>query len=176
MACSAAGYCRGVTVEGLPEMRGSAADRHEGVGFGRPRAAGGREALEAAEEKRPDVVLLDIVLPDMTGIEVMRRLREETDAAIILVTAKDSDADKVRGLEMGADDYIVKPFSPEEMGARIRGVLRRTQGDRGAGRQIRIGGLEIDLNRRVVSREGKVIPLTRTEWLGPRYPAGKPGG
>ncbi len=138
-------------------------------------AAAGREALEAAEEKRPDVVLLDIVLPDMTGIEVMRRLREETDAAIILVTAKDSDADKVRGLEMGADDYIVKPFSPDEMGARIRAVLRRTQGDRGADRLIRIGGLEIDLNRRVVSREGKVIPLTRTEWLLLQYLAANAG-
>src|SRR5439155_607291 len=83
----------------------------------------GEEALRTAEEQRPDIVLLDIVMPEMTGLEVMRKLREQSSAPIILVTAKDTDSDKVRGLELGADDYIVKPFSPDELGARIRAVL-----------------------------------------------------
>jgi len=81
-------------------------------GFRVVTAADGEEALRTAEEQRPDIVLLDIVMPEMTGLEVMRKLREQSSAPIILVTAKDTDSDKVRGLELGADDYIVKPFSP----------------------------------------------------------------
>ena len=80
------------------------------------------------KEQRPDAVLLDIMMPEITGLEVMRRLRERTNIPVLLVTAKDKDADKVRGLELGADDYIVKPFSPDELGARVRAVLRRGLG------------------------------------------------
>jgi two-component system KDP operon response regulator KdpE len=125
----------------------------------------GEEALRLAEEQRPDLVLLDILMPEMTGLEVMRKLREQRATPIILVTAKDSDADKVRGLELGADDYIIKPFSPEELAARIRAVLRRSTGLQSGERIIKKGDIEIDLNRRLVSRDGQVISLTRTEWL-----------
>ena len=97
-------------------------------GFRVMTASNGEEGLRIVEERRPDVVLLDVVMPEITGLEVMRRIRERTNTPIILVTAKDKDADKVRGLELGADDYIVKPFSLEELGARIRAVLRRTSG------------------------------------------------
>jgi two-component system KDP operon response regulator KdpE len=128
-------------------------------------ADSGDEALRLAEEQRPDIVLLDILMPEMPGLEVMRRLRGRTNAPIILVTAKDSDADKVSGLEQGADDYIVKPFSPEELGARVRAVLRRAVGGQTAGRVIRAGAVEIDLNRRLVTRDGELMNLTRTEWL-----------
>ncbi len=129
-------------------------------------ASSGEEALRVAEEHRPDIVLLDVLMPDMSGLEVMRRLREQSNAAVILVTARDTDMDKVRGLEMGADDYIVKPFSPEELAARVRAVLRRAAGPAPAGRRlVSAGGLEIDLERRLVTRQGQLVPLTRTEWL-----------
>jgi len=134
-------------------------------GFRVVTADGGDEALRLAEERRPDIVLLDILMPVMTGLEVMRRLRERTNAPIILVTAKDSDADKVSGLEQGADDYIVKPFSPEELAARVRAVLRRAVGSQTLGRVIQAGDVEIDLNRRLVTRNGELMNLTRTEWL-----------
>src|SRR3990172_2172468 len=80
-------------------------------GFRVVTAGGGDEALRIAEQQRPDIAVLDIVMPDMSGLEVMRRLRERTSIPVILLTAKDNDADKVRGLELGADDYLVKPFS-----------------------------------------------------------------
>jgi two-component system KDP operon response regulator KdpE len=121
--------------------------------------------LRLAEEQRPDIVLLDILMPEMTGLEVMRRLRERSDAPIILVTARDSEADKVSGLEQGADDYIVKPFSPEELAARIRAVVRRSSGAAPTERVVRSGDVEIDLNRRLVTRGGEPVTLTRTEWL-----------
>ncbi len=127
-------------------------------------ASNGEEALRIAEEQRPDVVLLDILMPEITGLEVMRRLRERSNTPVILVTAKDKDADKVRGLELGADDYVVKPFSPEELGARIRAVLRRGLGQH-AERVVRVGNIEIDLTRRLVKRDGELVAVTRTEWL-----------
>jgi two-component system KDP operon response regulator KdpE len=138
-------------------------------------AMGGEEALKLVEEQRPDAVLLDVIMPEMTGLEVMRRIREQMNVPIILVTAKDSDADKVRGLEQGADDYIVKPFSPEELSARIRAVLRRAVGGQTVDRVVRIDDLEIDLNRRLVMRGGDVIQLTRTEWLLLQYLASNAG-
>jgi two-component system KDP operon response regulator KdpE len=134
-------------------------------GFRVVTAGDGEEALRIAEEQRPDIVLLDIVMPEMTGLEVMRKLREQSNAPVILVTAKDTDSDKVRGLELGADDYIVKPFSPDELGARIRAVLRRSLGAGISERMVRAGDVEIDLDRRLVTRKGDLIALTRTEWL-----------
>jgi two-component system KDP operon response regulator KdpE len=128
-------------------------------------ASSGEEALQLAEEQRPDIVLLDIVMPELTGIEVLRKLRERWTVPVIFVTAKDADVDKVRGLEFGADDYIVKPFSPDELAARIRAVLRRSVGAQDIDRVVRAGNVEIDLNRRLVMRDGEVVDVTRTEWL-----------
>ncbi len=127
-------------------------------------ASGGEEALRLAEEQRPDAVVLDIMMPEITGLEVMRRLRERTNTPIILVTAKDKDADKVRGLELGADDYIVKPFSPNELGARVRAVLRRGLGP-DVEHIVHAGDVEIDLTRRLVKKAGVPVAVTRTEWL-----------
>ncbi len=146
-----------------------------GQGFRVITAATGEEALKLVEEQRPDVVLLDVIMPEMTGLEVMRRIREQMNVPIILVTAKDSDQDKVRGLEMGADDYIVKPFSPEEMGARIRAVLRRALGNQGIERVVKVQNVEIDLDRRIMTRGGEVVSLTRTEWLLLQYLAANAG-
>lgn len=134
-------------------------------GFRVVTATSGEEALQLAEEQRPDVVLLDILMPDMTGLEAMKKLREQSSAPILLVTAKDSDMDKVRGLELGADDYIVKPFNPDELAARIRAVLRRSVGSSNSERVVRAGDVEIDLDRRLVTKGSEPITLTRTEWL-----------
>jgi DNA-binding response OmpR family regulator len=119
-----------------------------------------------AEEQHPDLIVLDIMLPDISGLEVMRRLRERTAVPIILLTGKGADTDKVRGLLQGADDYLTKPFNPEELSARVYAVLRRVRrpADPESTGTIEIDGLEIDLERRLVKRDGKFIPLTRTEW------------
>jgi two-component system KDP operon response regulator KdpE len=134
-------------------------------GFRVVTAENGETALRMAEEHRPDIVLLDIVMPDITGLEVMRKLRERTNIPVILLTAKGSDADKVRGLEMGADDYLAKPFSPEELSARVRAVLRRALGSAGLENVVHAGEVEVDLNRRLVKRKGELVTLTRTEWM-----------
>lgn len=136
-------------------------------------AADGDEALRLAEEQRPDAVVLDIMMPGISGLEVMRRLRERSNVPIILVTAKDKDSDKVRGLELGADDYVVKPFNPDELGARIRAVLRRAVAAE-VDRVVRAGNVEIDLNRRLVHKNGEQVSLTRTEWLLLQHLAANP--
>jgi two-component system, OmpR family, KDP operon response regulator KdpE len=133
-------------------------------GFRVVTANSGEEALRKAEEVRPDIVLLDIVMPDLDGIEVMRQLREWRPVPVILLTAKGSTADKAKGLDLGADDYVAKPFHPDELAARVRAVLRRAAGSPGAG-VVRLGDIEIDLERRLVTRNGELISLSRTEWL-----------
>lgn len=135
-----------------------------GRGFRVVTASNGEEALRLAEEQRPDAVVLDLMMPGLSGLEVMRRLREQSNVPIVLVTAKDRDSDKIRGLELGADDYVVKPFNPDELGARIRAVLRRTVAGE-VQRVIRAGNVEIDLDRRLVHKSGAQVSLTRTEWL-----------
>jgi two-component system KDP operon response regulator KdpE len=130
-------------------------------------ASDGEEALRMAEQQRPDIVILDIMMPDITGLEVMRRLRERSSVPVILLTAKDHDQDKVKGLDMGADDYLVKPFNPEELSARVRAVLRRgiRTGEGGEDNIVTVGNVEIDLTRRLVKKNGEVVSLTRTEWM-----------
>lgn len=121
------------------------------------------EALEICETQRPDLVLLDIMMPGVNGLELLTRLRERWTVPVIFLTARDRDSDKILGLQMGADDYVVKPFNPEELAARVHAVLRRGAGHT-AGRVLRIDGLEIDLDRRLVVRDGEAVNLTRTEW------------
>jgi len=127
-------------------------------------ASNGDEAIRTIEERRPDVVLLDIMMPGESGLEVMKKIRERTRTPVLLLTAKDKETDKVRGLELGADDYIVKPFNLPELGARIRAVLRRVRGLTPTGPVI-AGDLEIDLGGRTVKKQGQLVNLTRTEWL-----------
>jgi two-component system KDP operon response regulator KdpE len=128
-------------------------------------AADGEEAIRTFEQQRPDVVVLDIMLPDMSGLEVMRRLRERSNTPIILLTARDHDEDKVRGLELGADDYIVKPFNPQELTARVRAVLRRAVRESNGESIVAAGDVEIDLDKRLVTKAGEPVALTRTEWM-----------
>jgi two-component system KDP operon response regulator KdpE len=128
-------------------------------------AGSGEEAVRMAEEYRPDVVLLDIVMPDLDGIEVMSQLRESRAVPVILLTAKGSTADKAMGLDLGADDYVAKPFHPDELAARVRAVLRRSSGASPGAGVIRFDDIEIDLERRMVKRDGELVQLSRTEWL-----------
>lgn len=127
-------------------------------------ATDGESAMTMAEEHRPDAILLDVMMPGPSGLEVMRKLRERSNVPVLLVTAKDKDTDKVRGLELGADDYIVKPFNPDELGARVRAVLRRVL-SQDVERVVKAGDVEIDLTRRLVKKSGEPVALTRTEWL-----------
>jgi len=134
-------------------------------GFRVVTAGGGEEALKKAEEIRPDIVLLDIVMPDLDGIEVMRQLREWRPVPVILLTAKGSTSDKAKGLDLGADDYIAKPFHPDELAARVRAVLRRSSGASPGSGVLAFDDIEIDLERRMVTRNGELVQLSRTEWL-----------
>jgi len=128
---------------------------------------GGRRAVEMAAMERPDLVLLDLILPgDTDGYQVAKRLREFTDVPIIMLTARVSEADKLRGFEAGADDYITKPFSAKELLVRIRAVLKRAKGEAGVSGEAEIvcGDLRIDMARRRVVVRGREIHLTPTEY------------
>jgi two-component system KDP operon response regulator KdpE len=134
-------------------------------GFRVVTAESGTDALQKAEEYRPDVVVLDIVMPDLDGIEVMRELQERRPVPVILLTAKGSTSDKAQGLDMGADDYVAKPFHPDELAARIRAVIRRASGAAPGSGVLRFDDVEIDLERRIVRRDDQIVQFSRTEWL-----------
>ncbi|MFZ3062847.1 MAG: response regulator transcription factor [Actinomycetota bacterium] len=127
-------------------------------------AADGTKALQIAEREEPDLILLDLMLPDIDGYEVCRALRKRSNVPIVMLTARDEETDKIVGLELGADDYITKPFSPREVLARVRAVLRRAEPGALEEATIRVGDLEIDHTRHEVRRAGKLIDLTPTEF------------
>jgi len=133
-------------------------------GFKTYTATDGEEALRAFEEKGPDLIVLDLMLPKLNGIEVTKRIRAKSSVPIIMLTAKAAEADRVVGLELGADDYVVKPFSPRELVARVRAVLRRIEGETSATERIAVGELEIDLKTREVKVNGRKVELTPTEF------------
>jgi two-component system, OmpR family, response regulator len=139
-------------------------------GFEVQAAATGRDGLKAVESFRPHLVVLDVMLPDVDGFEVQRRLADEARVPVVFLTAKDATEDKVRGLTMGADDYVTKPFSLEEFVARVRAVLRRAHGRDGSGSGIlRFADLELDEERHEVHRAKTPIELTPTEFTLLRY-------
>jgi len=126
----------------------------------------GKGALSAAAARGPDLVILDVGLPDMDGFEVCRRLREESSVPILMLTARVSDADKVEGLDAGADDYLTKPFSTSELLARVRALLRRARAadTDGPGAEFRVGDFVIDFQRRKVEMRGEEVRLSATEY------------
>ncbi len=126
-------------------------------------AEDGAKGLEAAREKHPDLIVLDLMLPFVDGIEVCRTLRQESDVPIIMLTARSTDVDKLTGLDIGADDYVTKPFSPGELAARVRAVLRRLPGERGPA-QLHRGDLLLDFHKREGFRNGEPLGLTRAEF------------
>jgi len=132
-------------------------------GYGVLTAYDGVEALRVARESNPDLVVLDLMLPDVDGLEVCRTLRHESDVPIIMLTARTTDQDKLTGLDSGADDYVTKPFSPKELAARVRAVLRRLPGERGPA-QITHGELTMNLVRREAWLAGRLLALTDVEF------------
>jgi len=140
-------------------------------------ALDGRAALDLFAQQRFDLVVLDIMLPKLDGIEVCRRLRGRSQVPIIMLTAKDDEIDKVLGLEMGADDYITKPFSVREFRSRVKAALRRSEMLRGrpGGEPISAGEIEIDFERRAVSARGEAVRLTYVEFEILTSLAGAPG-
>lgn len=139
----------------------------EKEGFQVRSAYDGETGLALAIRERPDVVLIDLMLPGIDGLEVCRQLRSDSRTAtipLIMLTAKSSESDRVVGLELGADDYIVKPFSPRELVARVRALLRRTAGQQDVPARIRRGDLLIDLHRREVTCADTPLDLTATEF------------
>ena len=124
----------------------------------------GRTALEVARREKPDLAILDVMLPGIDGLEVCRTLRKESQIGIIMLTARDDELDKLLGLELGADDYITKPFSPREVVARVRAVLRRLAPESEEPEQIVVGDLAIDLARYEARLRGQLLELTPTEF------------
>ncbi len=127
-------------------------------------AGDGQEALHIARRERPDLIILDLMLPKLDGWEVSRILRQESQVPIIMLTARVEDTDKIVGLELGADDYVTKPFNPRELVARVRSVLRRAQGPPLAAEVLRVGELILDRGRHEVTVKGKIVSLTPTEF------------
>jgi DNA-binding response OmpR family regulator len=136
----------------------------------------GQAAIEALEKQPPDLVVLDLMLPKVDGLEIARRLRAGSDTPIIMLTARREEADRITGLEMGADDYVVKPFSPQELVSRVKAVLRRTHGSTptGSERPLEFDNLCIDPSTRLVEVNGEEKSLTAKEfdllWMLARHP------
>ena len=149
----------------------------EREGFQVCEAADGEEALVQIAERRPDLVLLDWMLPLVSGIEVCRRIRRASETRsmpVVILTARGEEADRVRGLDSGADDYVVKPFSPSELVARLRAVMRRAQPDTGRD-LLQFADVELDTAAHRVVRGGKAIHLGPTEFRLLRYLISRPG-
>jgi DNA-binding response OmpR family regulator len=129
-------------------------------------ATDGQQALHRWESDRPDIVLLDVNLPKLNGFEVCRRIRHKSETPIIMLTARDEEEDVVRGLQLGADDYVTKPFSAKQLTARMKAVLRRSQADpyRQAVSVLRAGDLTLDLHSHEVTKGGKLVQLTPLEF------------
>jgi two-component system KDP operon response regulator KdpE len=134
------------------------------AGYDIQTAATGEEALRLLQARLPDLVILDLVLPGISGLEVCRRLREHSSVPILVLSARGEERDKVTALDLGADDYLTKPFGVEELLARIRAALRRAAGVRGPSTVIEAGDLRVDVDRRLVTRAGVEVHLTATQF------------
>jgi two-component system alkaline phosphatase synthesis response regulator PhoP len=152
-----------------------ARDYLEQAGFRVLTAADGAAALASARREHPDLIVLDLMLPAMDGLDVTRSLRRDSDVPIIMLTARVEETDRLIGLELGADDYISKPFSPRELVARVRTVLRRTRGSVQQSGYLRIGDLEINQEARTVIRSGTPVELSRIEFNLLEILAQRPG-
>ena len=155
-----------LVVDDEPRIAAICRDYLQRAGFAVTTAGNGADALTLARATPPDLVVLDLGLPRMDGLDVTRALRKHSNVPIIMLTAMGEQSQKVRGLELGADDYITKPFDPDELVARIKALLRRTQSSGGAETQhvVQAGGLTIDFLKRKVEYDGETIKLTPTEY------------
>ena len=155
-----------LVVDDEPKIVRLVRDYLEHAGFAVIVARDGREALMRARAEHPDLVVLDLGLPGLDGLDVTRTLRRDSAVPLIMLTARDSETDRVLGLELGADDYLTKPFSPRELVARVRAVLRRVRAApvAGSGRVLRGGPLQVDLSAMTATVNGAPVELTPTEY------------
>jgi two-component system alkaline phosphatase synthesis response regulator PhoP len=154
-----------LVVDDQPEIVRILRDYLERAGFSVLTAADGAAAVVVARRDKPDLIVLDLTLPTMDGLDVARALRREGEVPIIMLTARTEEADRVSGLELGADDYVTKPFSPREVVARVRAVLRRTEARRLQGDVVKVGeNIQLDVPRMVAMVDGRRIELTATEF------------
>jgi DNA-binding response OmpR family regulator len=153
-----------LVVDDEPRIVDLARDYLEHAGFRVIAASDGSQALESARRDRPDLVVLDLGLPGLDGLDVTKALRAEGSIPIVMVTARDDELDKLLGLELGADDYLTKPFSPRELVARVKAVLRRTDRPIEASDVVRIGELTLDVPRMRTEVAGRNVELTPTEF------------
>jgi DNA-binding response OmpR family regulator len=153
-----------LVVDDEPRIVQIARDYLVRAGFRVLTAGDGGSALLTVRSARPDLVVLDLALPDGDGLDVTRSLRRESDVPIIMLTARADEADRLVGLELGADDYIVKPFSPKELVARVRAVLRRWDGARAGTEIVRVGGITLDVPRMQATIGDRRLDLTPTEF------------
>jgi DNA-binding response OmpR family regulator len=153
-----------LVVEDEPQIAGLVRDYLEHAGFGVLSASDGSSALALVRARRPDAVVLDLGLPGIDGLDVLRSVRRDSAVPILILTARSDETDRVTGLELGADDYVVKPFSPKELVARVRAVLRRVEARPLVNERLVAGALELDLARRRVTADGRPADLTPTEF------------
>jgi two-component system, OmpR family, alkaline phosphatase synthesis response regulator PhoP len=153
-----------LVVEDEPQIATLVRDYLEHAGFAVLTAGDGPAALALVRARRPDALVLDLGLPRMDGLDVIRAIRHDSRVPILILSARGDEADRVSGLELGADDYVTKPFSPRELVARVRAVLRRAEATPLADERIVAGDLELDLVRRRVSAAGRTVALTPTEF------------
>ena len=139
------------------------------------KASSGEEVAAAVSTHRPRLVVLDVGLPDIDGLEVCRRLRQTSQIPVIFLTARDTEIDRVLGLELGADDYVTKPFSPPELVARVKAVLRRADGTGATAELVQVGGVTIDLGRREVRVNETPVAFTGKEFDLLKFLAERPG-
>ena len=150
-------------IEDDPEIRSVLRSALKQAGFATREAGDGAEGLAKALNGRDDLIILDIGLPAMDGFDLCRRLRAEKDTPVLFLTARDDEIDRVVGLELGGDDYVTKPFSPRELVARVRAILKRSQGGAGANGTLRRGVLELDPARHLCRVDGRNVALTQRE-------------
>lgn len=151
-------------VDDEPKIVQLTRDYLERASFSVLTASDGNRAISVARAERPDLILLDLGLPGMDGLDVARALHRDSATPIIMLTARGEETDKIVGLEMGADDYITKPFSPKEVVARVRAVLRRSDGARAGSETIRVSDLTLDVPRLRATLSGRAVELTPTEF------------
>jgi DNA-binding response OmpR family regulator len=164
-----------LVVDDEPKVARLARDYLEKNGFRVLTAGDGQSALTLARRKKPDLIILDLMLPILDGRDVCKILRRESDVPIIMLTALAEEVDQITGLEIGADDYITKPFSPRALVARVRAMLRRTRGEIRIPTVIRVGALEVDSEKHAVTYSGKLIQLTPNEFKLLQLLASRPG-
>jgi len=153
-----------LVVDDEPQIRRALRTSLEAHGYTVQTAGTGEEAVVAAAEASPDLVFLDLGLPDLDGTEVIKRVRSFSEVPVIVLSVRDRQADKVAALDAGADDYVAKPFGMEELLARLRAQLRRAQPEDAGPAVLRFGDLQVDLARRLVTLAGAPVHLTRTEY------------